>query len=34
MYTIKVNKIPLSGNDDTRFQTFDCVKTFTYGTNE
>ena len=32
MYTEKVNKIALSSNDDKRFQTFDKITTYPYGT--
>ena len=33
VYTVEVNKIALSGNDDKRIQTFDKVTTYPYGTN-
>ena len=33
MYTEEVNKIVLNSNDDKRFQTFDRVTTYPYGTN-
>ena len=33
VYTVEVNKIALSSNDDKRLQTFDRVKTYPYGTN-
>ena len=31
--TEEVNKIKLSSNDDKRLQTFDRIRTYTYGTN-
>ena len=33
VYTVEINKIALSGNDDKRIQTFDRVKTYPYETN-
>ena len=33
VYTEEVNKIALSSNDDKRFQTFDKITTYPYGTN-
>ena len=33
VYTEKVHKIVLSGNDDKRIQTFDGIETYPYGTN-
>ena len=33
VYTEQVNKIMLSSNDDKRFQTFDKITTYPYGTN-
>ena len=33
MYTVEVNKIALSSNDDKRIQTFDKVTTYPYGIN-
>ena len=33
VYTEEVNKIALSSNDDNRFQIFDRVTTYPYGTN-
>ena len=30
VYTEEVNKIALSSNDDTRFQTFDGIETYPY----
>ena len=33
MYTEQVNKIALSSNDDTRFQTFDRITTYPRRTN-
>ena len=33
VYTEEVNKIALSSNDDKRLQTFDRIKTYSYGTN-
>ena len=33
VYTEEVNEIALSSNDDNRFQTFDRVTTYPYGTN-
>ena len=33
VYTVKIDKISLSSNDDKRFQTFDKVATYPYGTN-
>ena len=32
IYTIEINKIALSSNDDKRLQTFDRVTTYPYGT--
>ena len=32
VYTIEINKIALSSNDDKRLQTFDRVTTYPYGT--
>ena len=32
-YTEEVNKIALSSNDDKRSQTFDRIRTYSYGTN-
>ena len=31
VYTIEINKIALSSNDNKRLQTFDRVKTYPYG---
>ena len=33
VYTEEVNKIAISSNDDKRFQTFDGVTTYPFGTN-
>ena len=33
VYTVEVNKIALSSNDDKRLQTLDKVTTYPYGTN-
>ena len=33
LYTEKVNKIPLSSNDDKTLQTFDKITSYPYGTN-
>ena len=33
MYTLEVNKIALSSDEDKRLQTFDGVETYPYGTN-
>ena len=33
VYAVEINKIALSSNDDKRFQTFDKVTTYPYGTN-
>ena len=33
VYMEEVSKIALSGNDDKRFQTFDKITTYPYGTN-
>ena len=33
MYTEEVDKIALSSNDDKRLQTFNKIRTYTYGTN-
>ena len=33
VYLQEVNKIALSSNDDKRLQTFDRIKTYSYGTN-
>ena len=33
VYTVEINKIALSSNDDKRLQTFDRVTTYPYGTN-
>ena len=33
VYTERIKKITLSSNDDKRFQTFDKVPTYPYGTN-
>ena len=33
VYLEEVNKIALSSNDDKRLQTFDRIKTYSYGTN-
>ena len=33
IYTEKINKIPLSSNDDKRLQTFDKITIYQYGTN-
>ena len=33
VYTVEINKIALSSNDDERLQTFDRAKIFLYGTN-
>ena len=33
VYTVGINKIALSSNDDKRIQTFDQVTTYPYGTN-
>ena len=33
VYTKEVNKTALSSNDDKRFQTFDRITTYPYGTN-
>ena len=33
VYTEEVNKIALSAKDDKRFQTYDSIKTYPYGTN-
>ena len=33
VYTEKVNKTALSSNDDKRFQTYDKITTYPYGTN-
>ena len=33
VYTEEINKIALSYNDDKRFQTFDKITTYPYGTN-
>ena len=32
VYTVKINKIALSSNDNKRLQTFDRVMTYPYGT--
>ena len=32
--TEKVNKTPLSSNNDKRLQTFDRIRTYPYGTND
>ena len=32
IYTEEINKVALSSNDDKRFQTFDRVTTYPYGT--
>ena len=32
IYTKEINKIALSSNDDKRFQTFDGITTYPYGT--
>ena len=34
VYTVKINKIALSSNDDKRLQTFDRVTTYPHGTTE
>ena len=34
VYTVKINKITLSSNDDKRLQTFDRVTTYPHGTTE
>ena len=34
VYTEKVHKIVLSGNDDKRIQTFDGIETYPYGAND
>ena len=33
VYTVEINKIALSSNDDKRLQTFDKITTYPYGTN-
>ena len=33
LYTKQINNISLSSNDDKRFQTFDEITTYPYGTN-
>ena len=33
VYTVEINKIALSSNDDKRLQTFDETTTYPYGTN-
>ena len=33
VYTLEVNKIALSSNEDKRLQTFDGIETYPYGTN-
>ena len=33
VYTLEVNKIALSSDEDKRLQTFDGVETYPYGTN-
>ena len=33
VYTEKINKAAISGNDDKKIQTFDGVVTYPYGTN-
>ena len=33
VYTEEINKIALSNDDDKRFQTFDKITTYPYGTN-
>ena len=33
VYTEQINKIALSSNDDKRFQTFNKITTYPYGTN-
>ena len=33
VYTVEINKIALSSNDDKRLQTSDRIKTYPYGTN-
>ena len=34
VHTEEINKIALTSNDDKRFQTFDKITTYPYGTNE
>ena len=33
VFTVKVNKIALSANDDKRIQSIDSIETYSYGTN-
>ena len=33
VYTVEINKIALTSNDDKRLQTSDRIKTYPYGTN-
>ena len=33
MYTVEINKIAISSNDEKRLQTFDRVTTYPYGAN-
>ena len=33
VYTVEINKIALSSNDDKRLQTFDKITTYPYRTN-
>ena len=33
VFTVKVNKIALSANDDKRIQSIDSTETYSYGTN-
>ena len=33
VYTLKINKVALSSNDDKRLQTYDKITTYPYGSN-
>ena len=33
VFTVKVNKIALSANDDKRIQSIESIETYSYGTN-